>query len=305
MRRVGRGVEMRMNDLWSSGRWPLALSRSLSLLFDASEQQTSIFAVCAGGARACVRSHFCAQAHAHLSASMPRPLTTYFAPLVGGGGAKRDFPSKDATAAVCASAKEPAPAPPPSTSLPPPAWLVGGVNGNGTGGECPAALAPTPRAFSAPSKRPRRAAPPSTSAQDGAPAAPVPAPGPPLAPPPPGPAGTRPVVRATQRDAGEAGAPSAAPAARRPPPPPRRTQAHLDLGQAGFHAAPCPACGMVYARGVDADERLHAAFHAGAVGGAGRGGGAGRAGRQRAGRGRRPRPPVLQAAARPRPPPRA
>ncbi|KAI7844966.1 hypothetical protein COHA_001613 [Chlorella ohadii] len=40
---------------------------------------------------------------------------------------------------------------------------------------------------------------------------------------------------------------------------------YLDVGQRHFHAYRCPACGMLYARGTDADERLHAAFHASAT----------------------------------------
>ncbi|KAL4452697.1 hypothetical protein ABPG75_008359 [Micractinium tetrahymenae] len=43
------------------------------------------------------------------------------------------------------------------------------------------------------------------------------------------------------------------------------TQLYLDVGQRHFHSYRCPTCGMLYARGTEADERLHAAFHASAA----------------------------------------
>ncbi|KAL4854413.1 Protein CHROMOSOME TRANSMISSION FIDELITY 7 [Chlorella vulgaris] len=43
------------------------------------------------------------------------------------------------------------------------------------------------------------------------------------------------------------------------------TQMYLDVGQRDFHLYRCPACGMLYARGTEADERLHASFHASAA----------------------------------------
>lgn len=39
-------------------------------------------------------------------------------------------------------------------------------------------------------------------------------------------------------------------------------QMYLDVGQRDFHASRCPCCGMLYCRGEESDERLHAAFHA-------------------------------------------
>lgn len=93
-------------------------------------------------------------------------------------------------------------------------------------------------------------------------------------PAPPAPAAPAAVVRTYARKRSGVDACStwgdAAAAKRRPQrvsPLPRRpaTQTHLDLGQARFHAAACPECGMVYAPGDARDEALHAAHHASAT----------------------------------------
>jgi len=38
-------------------------------------------------------------------------------------------------------------------------------------------------------------------------------------------------------------------------------QYFLDLGQRDFSCSTCPSCGLVYARGEETDEKLHASFH--------------------------------------------
>uniref|UniRef100_A0A061RLN9 N-acetyltransferase n=1 Tax=Tetraselmis sp. GSL018 TaxID=582737 RepID=A0A061RLN9_9CHLO len=43
--------------------------------------------------------------------------------------------------------------------------------------------------------------------------------------------------------------------------PPRKAQTHLDLGQADFFHRSCSVCGLVYAVGLESDEKLHAGFH--------------------------------------------
>jgi len=66
--------------------------------------------------------------------------------------------------------------------------------------------------------------------------------------------------------------PQPPPTAPAPPPPQKKskkkpllTQTHLDLGQTAFVCTTCRQCGMVYAPGDSADERLHRAFHADAL----------------------------------------
>jgi len=73
-----------------------------------------------------------------------------------------------------------------------------------------------------------------------------------------------PAESAAVAGAAAAEAPSAATVAAALParPPARFKQLHLDAGQSDFGHATCARCGMVYARGEDEDERLHAAFHA-------------------------------------------
>eukprot|EP00887_Chlorella_sp_A99_P006701 scaffold3.g6701.t1 len=94
---------------------------------------------------------------------------------------------------------------------------------------------------------------------------------------------------AAARDVATAAPPAAAPqqhkaaplrqlqqAARMPvvPKRPRQlTQMFLDAGQRDFHASRCPQCGLVYSKGEESDERLHASFHASATKGPRYGGG--------------------------------
>lgn len=40
-----------------------------------------------------------------------------------------------------------------------------------------------------------------------------------------------------------------------------RGQYFLDLGQADFSHTTCSSCGLVYARGLESDEKLHTSFH--------------------------------------------
>eukprot|EP00899_Mesostigma_viride_P018524 jgi/Mesvir1/26673/Mv20457-RA.1 len=72
-----------------------------------------------------------------------------------------------------------------------------------------------------------------------------------------------PNTRATTR-ADERGAPALS-AARPKAPRAALQQLYLDLGQANFAYATCPACGLVYACGVAEEERLHQQFHAQAL----------------------------------------
>lgn len=46
-----------------------------------------------------------------------------------------------------------------------------------------------------------------------------------------------------------------------PPPAKRCRQYFLDLGQADFTHTTCRVCGLVYARGLESDEKLHSSFH--------------------------------------------
>ena len=46
-------------------------------------------------------------------------------------------------------------------------------------------------------------------------------------------------------------------------------QLFLDLGQKKLRTRPCPACGLLYARGEPSDERAHDAYHARAIAAAG------------------------------------
>lgn len=41
----------------------------------------------------------------------------------------------------------------------------------------------------------------------------------------------------------------------------RSRQLFLDLGQADFTHTTCRTCGLVYARGLESDEKLHKSFH--------------------------------------------
>ena len=43
------------------------------------------------------------------------------------------------------------------------------------------------------------------------------------------------------------------------------TQAYLDVGQRDFSCSRCPTCGLVYTKGLESEDKLHAAFHASAT----------------------------------------
>jgi N-acetyltransferase len=46
-----------------------------------------------------------------------------------------------------------------------------------------------------------------------------------------------------------------------PPSAKRSRQYFLDLGQADFTHTTCRTCGLVYARGLEGDEKIHNSFH--------------------------------------------